>query len=104
MGIKFRRIFWVTEQFDDEGFSEVTGIYTSVPDLIETGLGTRVYGDKKAGFRITLCALDTTRPPLLSFSSPDFQNVEAHLAQFVESGEMSSDEVARLAEALRRPR
>lgn len=100
MGIRFRRIYWVTEQLDEQGYSEVTGIYTSIPDLVETGLATKPFCDKTAGLRITLCALDSKEAPLACFSSPGFGNVAETLRPFVETGELTAEEVAQLADAL----
>lgn len=79
----------------------MTGIFTSIPDLVERGVGIRPICDKKAGFRITLCALDSPDAPLARFTEADFGDVEARLAEFVETGEISEEEVATLAETLR---
>ncbi|MBL1150672.1 MAG: hypothetical protein HND42_10745 [Armatimonadetes bacterium] len=101
MGIRFRRIYWVTEQLDDAGRSEVTGIFTSIPDLVERGVGIRPICDKNAGFRITLCALDSPNAPLARFGEAEFGEVEMRLAEFIETGEISTEEVATLAATLR---
>lgn len=98
--MKFRRIYWVSEQFNEEGFSEVTGVFTSVPDLIETGLGVTDRSKHKAGFRITLCALDSRGPSLLTLTSTDFSDCEEKIAPYVQSGEITEDEAARLKHAL----
>ncbi len=98
--MRFRRIYWVTEQFDDSGFSEVTGVYTSVPNLLESGLGVKDYSSKKAGFKLSLCELDNESPPLFTVSSPKFEGLREHLAPLMESGELSHDEVSRLLSAI----
>ncbi len=100
MGIRFRRIYWVTEQLDEHGYSEVTGIYTSIPDLVEIGLAPKAFCNKTAGLRITLCALDSQDAPLASFTSPAFGNVTEALRPLVDSGELTAEEVAQLADAL----
>ena len=97
--MRFRRIYWVTEQYDAQGQSEVTGVYTSIPDLIELGLGTRDVSNKTAGFRLSLVELDTSRPTLFCFSSPDFSEVSARLAPILQGGELTQDEVSRLRTA-----
>lgn len=99
--MRFRRIYWVTEQVDEQGASEVTGIFTSIPDLIDTGLGIRDVSKKAAGFRLTLCELDCSCAPILSAQSPNFEGLEAGLAPIVASGEISDSEIAALTDALR---
>ncbi len=34
----FRRLYWVVEEVDTSGRSQVTGVYTSIQDLIKHGL------------------------------------------------------------------
>lgn len=99
--MRFRRIYWVTEQFDEDGRSQVTGVFTSVHDLIQHGIGIRDICDKRAGFRVSLVELDSPKMPLCVFASPEFGNVPEALRQFVESGELSADEVSWISEALR---
>ena len=99
--MRFRRLYWVTEQFDNDGSSEVTGIFTSIPDLIELGLGTRPVSSKQAGFRITLCALDSVQPPFLSASSPDFSEVATMLTPMIEEGEITKERARSLCDALK---
>lgn len=98
--MRFRRIYWVTEQYDEEGKSEVTGVFTSIPDLIESGIGCRPASQKQTGFRICLCELDSREPPLVRFESPDFNNVEEALSKLVRDAELSHEDVVRLADAL----
>ncbi len=100
MSMRFRRIYWVTEQFDEAGKSHVTGVFTSVHDLIERGVGVREVSDKTSGYRVTLVELDSPNLPLCEFSSPTFPDVAAKLQPFVDSGELSIEEVARLCDAL----
>jgi hypothetical protein len=99
--MRFRRIYWVTEQFDSEGRSHVTGVFTSVHDLVENGVGVRDISDKQSGYRVSLVELDSKNMPLCVFCSPDFGDVEAALQPYVESGEMTAEEVARIREALK---
>lgn len=99
--MRFRRIYWVTEQVDEQGMSEVTGIFTSIPDLVDLGLGVRDACPKKAGFRISLCELDSTGSPILTCSSPSFDGLQEALQPIVQSGEISVSEYASLTDALR---
>lgn len=99
--MRFRRIYWVTEQIDSDGMSHVTGVFTSVHDLVENGVGLRDISDKQSGYRISLVELDSKEMPLCVFCSPDFGDVESALQPFVESGEMTAEEVARIREALK---
>jgi len=100
--MKFRRIYWVTEQLDGSGHGEVTGVYTSIPDLVEYGLSMKPYCDKQAVLRLTLCELDTAKPPLVRLTSPNYGNVEELLEQFVKDGEITHEDVVMLAQALER--
>ncbi len=99
--MRFRRIYWVTEQVDGQGQSEVTGVFTSIPDLIDIGLGVRDISEKQAAFRISLCELDSSGSPILTCESPSFDGFEEALQPIVASGEMSASEYASLTDALR---
>jgi hypothetical protein len=99
--MRFRRIYWVTEQIDGDGMSEVTGVFTSIPDLVDTGLGIRDISGKKAAFRVTLCELDSRMEPLMRFQSPDFTGFEADVRPILETGEMSLEEYNTLLDALK---
>jgi hypothetical protein len=96
--MRFRRIYWVTEQMEAGGKSRVVGIYTSIPDLIETGLPA--LPDKAAGFRVSLCELDSNQPPVTSFESPDFSGVSEALEPIVKGGEFTVEEARALSHAL----
>ena|SRR5688572_31446865 len=98
--MRFRRIYWVTEQIDEGGASEVTGVFTSIPDLIELGLGVREISAKRAGFRLSLCELDCSGMPLITLASPGFEDFEAKLTPFLNTGEISREEFNTLADAL----
>jgi hypothetical protein len=99
--MRFRRIYWVTEQLDESGAGDVTGVFTSIPDLLDSGIGIRDCSNKKAGFRLTLVELDANKAPLLVLSAATFLEAKSMLAPFVESGEITEEESVRLAEALR---
>lgn len=95
----FRRLYWVTEEIAEDGASRVTGVYTSVPDLIRHGL--RWTGSPKKTFRLSLVKLDCNNDPLGCFESPRYEGLEERLQDFVKTNEFSVEECQSLADALR---
>jgi hypothetical protein len=105
--MRFRRIYWVTEQLDERGRSQVTGVYTSVPDLVDRGIQWREGCTKRDGFRLTLVQLDSSRLPLGVWTSPAFDGIEEDLQAFVQSEELTVQDcellVTKLKTVARRP-
>jgi hypothetical protein len=99
--MKFRRIYWVTEQLDEEGRSDVTGVYTSIPDLVEIGLGIQDYSPCRKTVRLSLCELDAAKPPLVSVLWDEYDQLESLLKPFVDDGEMTHEDVVTLVDALK---
>ena len=103
--MKFRRLYWVTEQIDEQGRSEVVGVYTSIPDLVEVGLRWDDGLSKRAGYRLSLVKLDSKKKPLGSWESPDFDGLADDLEEYIKSKEFSRPDceklVVDLAEFLR---
>ncbi|GIV01765.1 MAG: hypothetical protein KatS3mg015_0595 [Fimbriimonadales bacterium] len=99
--MKFRRIYWVTEQLDDEGHSDVTGVYTSIPDLVEIGLGLKDYSPHQKTVRLSLCELDASKPPLVTLFWNEYDKLESLLKPFVDDGEMTHEDVMMLVDALK---
>ena len=99
--MKFRKLYWVTEQVGKGGNSEVAGVYTSIPDLVERGLQWKDGIDCRDGFRLTLVALDSKKKPLGSWTYPEFGTIEQDLAAYVSSQEFSMTEVESLVESLK---
>ncbi len=99
--MKFRRIYWVTEQLGRQGHSHVAGVYTSVHDLIERGLVYMDGLDSGGGLRVSLVQLDSATRPLGTWVSPDFAGLEEDLREFVQSQELSAQECESLASSLR---
>ena len=97
----FRRIYWVTEQLSAEGVSDVTGVYTSIPDLMENGMRWLESNPKRDGFRITLVKLDSSAAPLGVWSGPSYLGIEEDLAPYVATKEFSAQDVEALAAKLR---
>jgi hypothetical protein len=95
----FRKLYWITEEFAGDGTSRATGVYTSVPDLIDKGL-RRLSGSAGDGFRVSLCQLDSDRDLLRRWNVPTASSISGDLDDFVKSGELSIEESNALAEAL----
>ena len=100
--MKFRRLYWVTEQIGENGASEIAGVFTSIPDLVEEGLHWYEDIDKRNKFRLSLVQLDSREKPLGSWTSPDYQSIEQDLAAYVESQEFSTPEVESLVDGLKK--
>lgn len=95
----FRKIYWVTEQCSEDG-SRVTGVYTSIPDLIRSGLRWIDSPSKEVQFRLTLVKLDSDKGPLGEWVSPQFNGLVDDLHAFVKTDEIRIEEIQRLDEAL----
>lgn len=92
----FRRLYWVTEFVSPDGPSRVTGVYTSIPDLVYRGIPRHGL----EGLRLTLTKLDSDREPFGTWSAPSFDGLEQACQQFVLTEEFSVDEVKSLVSAL----
>lgn len=99
--MKFRKLYWVTEQLDASGHSHVAGVYTSIWDLIHRGLRWEEAIAAQDGFRLSLVQLDATKPPLGTWQSPEFAGIAEDLQEYVRSAEFNAPDVEDLAKALR---
>lgn len=99
--MKFRRLYWVTEQLGDDGSSEVAGVFTSIPDLVEEGLHWCDETTRQSGFRLTLVKLDSKKKPLGSWTSPDFQSISTDLEEYIKTQEFGTQECESLVDALK---
>ena len=99
--MKFRRIYFVTEQLGADGTSMVGGVYTSIHDLISRGVQWMDGIEKRQGFRLSLIQLDSDKPPLGTWHSPSFSGIESDLQEFVKSEELNAQEVESLSSDLR---
>lgn len=99
--MKFRRLYWVTEQLDNEGQSEICGVFTSIPDLVEEGLRWNDEIDKTSCFRISLVKLDSKHKPLGMWQSPDYKNLGDDLQEYVQTQEFSTPECESLLDGLK---
>lgn len=95
----FRRLYWVAEQVAPDGKSSVTGIYTSIQDLIHKGLHWCDESGENL-FRLTLLKPDSFNCPLGVWVSPKFEGLHDELRQFVESNEYSDEECVALEQEL----
>ena len=99
--MKFRRIYWVTEQVDENGRSQIAGVFTSIPDLLEKGLHWNEEIPGRAGFRISLVKLDSAKKPLGVWSSPSFDGLDAALKEYVGTGEFSEGDCEQMSTSVR---
>ncbi len=97
--MRFRRLYWVTESLSPKGESKVTGVYTSIPDLIRKGLQLCREGSGLQ-IRLTLVKLDSENEPLGSWSTDNFDGLEASLEEYVRTDEFSEEQCKRLVEEL----
>ncbi len=84
----FRKLYWVTEILDSQGQYRLLGVYTSIPNLIKSGLGPEV--DQKR-LRLNLTKLDCTCGPVVTWSGDDFYRLESDLAHFIATEEISAE-------------
>lgn len=87
----FRKLYWVVEEDMPSGRA-VSGVYTSVHDLIEHGLGGQ-------GLSLTLTPLDKRNSAVGLWSS--FESLASDLEPLMKSNELRIDEVNELVEALK---
>jgi hypothetical protein len=99
--MKFRKIYWVTEQVGSDGTSRVAGVYTSIHDLMSRGVQWMDGIDQRSSFRLTLVQLDSDKVPLGAWKAPDFSGMEQDLQEYVASDELNAQDVEQLASELR---
>ena len=93
----FRRLYWVTEEVSASGGSGVTGVYTSIPDLIKNGIESR--NGQPSQLRISLVKLDSAKGPLNVWEAP-YADIETALQEYVKTEEFSAEQCRSLASAL----
>lgn len=94
----FRRLYWVTEELEAQGGSGVTGVYTSIPDLVHNGIETR--NGKPSRLRLSLVKLDCADGPLGVWEAP-FKGLAESLEDYVKTEEFMPEQCAALVEALK---
>jgi len=95
----FRRLYWIAEQVGSDGTSRITGVYTSIQDLVHNGLQ---WCDDIEGcnLRLTLVKPDTFNKPLGTWSSPGFDGLKDDLQGYIASQEYTEEETKMLTSAL----
>jgi hypothetical protein len=93
----FRRLYWVVEELDTSNRSQVTGVYTSIQDLIKHGLCGVDTGNE---IRLTLTKLDSNKPPLGCWNSPRFEDLANSLNEYVATDEFTAEQCKALCDKL----
>ena len=93
----FRKLYWVTEELRSDGSSAVTGVYTSIPNLIRHGLG-KVHD--AACLRLSLTKLDSDDGPIAAWAGDMFGRLSADLVQFVATEDITEDQRNSLVETV----
>jgi hypothetical protein len=96
----FRRLYWVTEKLSKDGKSEVVGVYTSIPDLIDEGL-VWFENHKHHHLRISLVKLDSSKAPLGCWHSPLFKGMHEDLGEYVITHDFTDEECRELVGKLK---
>jgi hypothetical protein len=96
----FRRLYWVTEEVAASGDSGVTGVYTSIPDLVKNGIQSR--NGQPSRFRLSLVKLDSARGTLGTWEAPGFSGIEDALQPFVQKEDFTADQCQSLVDHLKR--
>ncbi len=99
--MKFRKLYWVTEQVGTDGNSKVIGTFTSIHDLRTKGIKWAEDCDLRSTFRISLVKLDSSGMPMGCWTGPEFEGLESDLQQFVATGEFDEPSIILLASDLR---
>ncbi|MFM9871863.1 MAG: hypothetical protein ACKVQS_00195 [Fimbriimonadaceae bacterium] len=100
--MKFRKLYWVTEQVGTDGNSKVIGTYTSIHDLRTKGIRWDEECDLKSSFRVSLVKLDSSKISMGCWQGPSFSGLEEELQPFVETGEFDEPSIIQLATDLRK--
>ena len=94
----FRRLYWVTEEVNAKGDSGVTGVYTSIPDLVRGGIQSR--NGRPSRLRLSLCKLDCADGPMGVWEGPAFAGIGDSLEDFVKTEDFSADQCQMLIDEL----
>jgi len=92
----FRKLYWVTEQVQADGKSHVTGVFTSIPNLVKEGFACKELGR----LRLTLTKLDCEGGALGRWTGPDFAGLRDRLTEFIKTDEFSPEQCESLIAAL----
>lgn len=92
----FRKLYWVTEQVLSDGKTQVTGVFTSIPNLVREGFACNDVGT----LRLTLTKLDCEDGNLGTWTAPNFDGLQDRLGEFVQTEEFSFEQCESLIHAL----
>ena len=92
----FRKLYWVTEQVMPDGRSQVTGVFTSIPNLVKGNFACSELGN----LRLTLTKLDCEEGALGRWTGPDFHGLSERLGEFVRKEEFTAEQCESLISAL----
>ena len=90
----FRRLYWIVEQVNATGTSQVTGIYTSIQDLLNTGLQWAEGMDHR--IRLSLWKPDCFGTPLGVWNPDSLGNLSDDLQAYIATNEYTPSEVMDL--------
>ena len=88
----------MTEEVSAKGDSGVTGVYTSIPDLVRNGIQSR--NGRPSRLRLSLVKLDCSDGPLGVWESPNFGGIGDSLQDYVRTDEFSADQCQLLVDEL----
>lgn len=100
--MKFRILHWVTESLAADGTSQVTAIFTSIPDLIDSGLTQELPDGHR--LRVSLVKLDCVKGPLGVWTGPKFEGMEPMLEHLQSTQELTPMEFKLLQAAIEQSR
>src|SRR6266481_3301007 len=92
----FRKLYWVTEQVKPDGKSHVTGVFTSIPNLVKEGFAC----NELDRMRLTLTKLDCEEGALGRWTGPDFAGLAERMQDFVKTDEFTPEQCESLVMAL----
>lgn len=90
----FRKIYWVVEKKLSGDQFQVHGVYTSIQDLIDSGV------EEASDVRLTLVKLDAKDGVLGTWSAPKFEGIRESLEEYIGTGEFTIDQCDHLVATL----
>jgi hypothetical protein len=90
----FRKLYWVAEDLQPSGSSQIRGVFTSVPNLLRCGLEE---GLNLSQFRLSLTRLDCPCGTIATWSGDRFRTMGDDLVQFVATEDITEEQRQSLA-------
>jgi len=91
----FRKLYWIVESVHADKTSSVQGVYTSIVDLIDKGLGRRGQGP----IRLSLTKLDDDQGVLGTWMEADQDGLTMALEPYWQGGTFDQRECSDLVHA-----